>query len=294
MRTTAILRVVAGVAIGAMVVSAMALAGEPTAANDLIRFAEMQKKFEEARNLGLFTKATGDVLAYYYSETVPSSTSTNGATGGSRTVTTNLTNCSSALGFPADPKFLYGGLDPYLLVQKAIDNRASFPHLDSPYANFFAAGSTELGVCANFTVLSIQTGPSTTTQYVVLFKTPANKARFEAERSQGLAPMPAVGFWCMWGLGNGPSPHLASPNNPQFAVYDVKASKAKKGLESSVYIGANYWPRTHGMGSPAVLPNLIEWLDEVLLGAAGTHDPALMTPLRYKSPILLHPLERWP
>jgi hypothetical protein len=277
-----------GVAMGAMVASTMAFAGEPTAANDLIRFAEMQKKFEEARDLGLFTKATGEVLAYYHSERVPLLTSTNGSTSGSRVVTTTLTDCAFT-----SPKFLYGGLDPYQLVKKAQDNRASFPHLDAPYANFFAAGSGDLGVCANSTVVSIQTGPSTSTQYVVLFRSADNKARFEAEHSQGLAPMPAVGFWCMWGLGNGPSPHLASPNNPQFAVYHVKASKAKKGLESSVYVGANYWPRTHGMGSPEVLPNLTEWLDEVLHGTAGDHDPKDMNPRRDKSPIFLHPLETW-
>jgi len=289
-RTTAILRVVVGVgvAIGVLAVSATASAGEPTAANDLIRFAVMQKKFEEARDLGLFTKASGATDAYYYSEVVPTTpATTNGLKSGLRTVTTNLTNC----GF-TNPKFLFGGLDPYALIARAKSNRANYPHLDDPYANFFAAASGDLGVCTYSTTVSIQTGPGTSTQYVVLFKTAANKQQFIQDLAKGAAPMPAVGFWCMWGVGNGSSPHLASPNNPQFAVYEVKASKLE-GLDTSVYIGANYWPRTHGMGSPEVLPNLIEWLDEVLHGSATGHDPAVMVPLRYKSPIFLHPLEIW-
>lgn len=130
-RTTAILRV--GVVTGAMVVSTMAVAGEPTAANDLIRFGELQKRFEEARNLGLFTKASGEELAYYYSERVPSKTIAETGLDYTRVVKTSLTDCSSSAGFPAgfpvSPKFLYGGLDPYSLVQKAKDTRVEFPHL---------------------------------------------------------------------------------------------------------------------------------------------------------------------
>jgi len=294
-RTTAILRVVVGVVIGAMAVSAVAFAQdlptEPTAANDLAGFAEMQKKYEEAVDLGLFTKASGAVDAYYYSERIPVSVSFAG-TEGARSVTTVMSDCRSTPGFPKYPKFLYGGLDPYSLVAKAASNRKSYWHIASPYANFFAAGSSDMGVCANFTVLPLTTGPGTTTQYVVVFKTAANKAKFVADRLTGKAPMPAAGFWCMWGVGNGSSPHLASPNNPQFAVYQLDAEQAE-GLDSQVYIGANYWPRTHGMGSPAVLGNLTHWLDEVLEGDALGHDPAVMVPLRYKSHIFLHPLESW-
>jgi hypothetical protein len=275
-------------------------AQEVSAANDTAGFAEAQAYYEYLRDDGLFTSALEGELAYYYSEQVPVSTEKVASKSGDESeVTTFLTDCSKIKGFPSAPKFLYGGLDPIAMVASAERNRVRFPDLDAPYANFFAASGRSLGVCEHYTVLPIKTGEDTFTQYVVLFQDAVNKDAFESAFAAGNAPMPAVGFWCMWGLGNGSSPHFAVPNNPQYAVYDV-SEEAQNGLEldSTIYIGANYWPRTHGMGSPNVIGQLVEFFEEVDAGTAfwdeegQFYDPANIRVLRARSVIFHDPLAR--
>jgi hypothetical protein len=258
-----------------------------SAANDVKGLAKVQAKYEQLRNNGAFYSGSKGELAYYYSELVPVDANKTEIHGGSL-VETILTDC----GF-AQPKFLFGGLDPIALVSSAESNRASFPDLDFPYANFFAASGRDLGICDNYTSLDIKTG-NTLTTYIVLFKSAENKDAFDVALENGNAPLPAIGFWCMWGLGNGASPHWAVPNNPQYAVYQMDSKlRDKLGLESTTYIGANYWPRTHGMGSPKVIPQLDEFFLEVEAGTAfDSGDPADIRVLRQNSVIFHDPIAR--
>jgi len=265
--------------------------GDLSAANDVKGLAKVQAKYEQLRNDGAFFSGSKGELAYYYSELVPvDAEKTEPPVVGENVVKTELTNCPDIIG---EPKFLFGGLDPIALVASAERNRASFPDLDFPYANFFAASGRDLGVCDNYTSLDIKTG-NTVTTYIVLFKSAENKEAFDGAFENGNAPLPAIGFWCMWGLGNGASPHWAVPNNPQYAVYQMDSKlRDKLGLESTTYIGANYWPRTHGMGSPKVIPQLDEFFLEVAAGTAfESGDPADIRVLRQNSVIFHDPIAR--
>jgi len=258
-----------------------------SAANDVKGLARVQAQYEQLRNLGAFTSNTAGELAYYYSEVIPVD-ATKVENTDERTVTTTLTDCGLT-----EPRFLFGGLDPIALVDSAESNRERFPDLDFPYANFFAASGSHLGDCEHSTNMDILIG-GVATRYVVLFKSTENKTAFDVALSEGDAPLPAVGFWCMWGLGNGASPHWAVPNNPQYAVYQMDGKlRDKLGLESSTYIGANYWPRTHGMGSPKVIPQLSGFFAEVEAGTAFEYgDPADIRVLRQNSVIFHDPIAR--
>ena len=251
---------------------------------DLEGLAAMQAIYEDVRNLGGFTSSELGELAYYYSEKVPKWTNSTNAPY-LREVHTALTDCKQVPGFPSSPKFLYGGLDPYSLIErKDRDSRTE----DLTYSGFFPARSSNLGTCDNFSVVSIRTGHETKTDYVVLFTSLENKNRFDQEIDKGLAPMPAAGFWCLWGLGGG-RPHFAVPNNPQFVVYQLDEEMVDEyGLETSVYIGANYWLRINGMGSPNVLRQLSEYL-ETFYYDSGIADQ--VHPRRFKSIIFHDPLE---
>jgi hypothetical protein len=287
-KNTAIMGVMIGVAMCALVssgrVEAIELAeGQIATAKDLDGLAQMQTKYEQMRNEGKLTSATLGELAYYYSEKVPVSTKTI-LSSNKREVDTIITDCKGTPKFPSSPKFLYGGLDPYALIARAASDGRT---LDFQYANFYPATRSDMGTCANFSTLDIDTG-SGTTQYVVLFKSSTNKNKFDYELSQRIAPMPAAGFWCLWGLG-GSKPHFAVPNNPQFAVYKLDlTTRDTLGLDSTTYIGANYWLRIHGMGSPYVFGRITTFMQNFETGPITADD---INPNRFKSFIFHDPLD---
>lgn len=283
-----LLVLLAGISTGP--VAALELSGnELPTSKDLRGLAVMQAEYEEVRSFGGFTSTALGELAYYYSEQVPVETTTL-LSPNKRHVQTTLTDCSGTFEFPESPKFLYGGLDPYSLIARA---ERDSEKTDLTYANFFPATKRDLGTCENFSVLRIETGLGIFTDYVVLFKSQDNKNKFEDELIEGAAPMPAAGFWCLWGLGGG-RPHFAVPNNPQFAVYklDDKLLQdiAKQGYfpETGTYIGANYWLRIHGMGSPNVLGRISDLLEEFKESDKTVND---FSPYRFKSIIFHDPLE---
>jgi hypothetical protein len=287
-KASAIMGLMIGMAMCVVVPAGSALTieladGQIATAKDLDGLAQMQKNYEQMRNEGKLTSPTLGELAYYYSEKVPVSTKTMLSTN-KREVDTIITDCRNTPGLPSSPKFLYGGLDPYALIARAeSDGRTE----DFLYANFFPATKSDLGTCANFSTLDIDTG-SGTTKYVVLFKSAANKTKFDDELSQGIAPMPAAGFWCLWGLG-GSKPHFAVPNNPQFAVYKLDSTtRDTLGLDSTTYIGANYWLRIHGMGSPYVLGRISNFMQKFERGEVIAES---IKPNRFKSFIFHDPLD---
>lgn len=281
-----------------------------TAANDVTGFAFVQAKYERLRNAGKFTPlgASGgpDVaadLAHYYARSVPVGSATTlpppPATGsGTITVSVNVTDCGLS-----NPKFLFGGLDPYALTARPLTEKAEHPDLGFPFANFFAAARSDVGSCEQMSEIDLRVGtdPATkapiTSRFVVLFKTAENKARFATELAQRKAPLPAIGFWCMWGVGGYPAigpkvAHLAAPNNPQYTVYTIPAKLATAlGLQSTVYIGANYWPRTDGMASPDELETMYAFFWAVDDGIVDANTLAAERLRRPYSLIFHHPLD---